>query len=502
MTKSDHMKNNILLLSFLLITSLTYAQNYDLNSYNYRYQKYKGLTFDFNLNSNGNQSFNSIQDTLFKDSTFLNRGNTNSMFAINPSYFSHTNTEELNQTITTGLRNSFEFANSSQRGSNMDRNKSFNSSNSFGFNYSNSKRVYNGDKFKYRYLHNNTGANTSDYRYKLQDTISRSSRQRFYFTDITIKTGFGKGRLNYVTDAVLASFILQDLTKHTGQQFSNEQIEQVARGITLIKNQRYLDRRLRYIEQIRLLDSVLQKSNVKIDNKLIYFSVLSDNWLYTNNQNRSSGKMWTHLISANSNTSFEKIRRDYGQFNTIRYYNFKEFIQKYNIELESNFSKSEQKSLHVQQIFGGFISSGIVYNSEQRFGQFDYENEDITFEDLNNYDFTSWDTKIGGSCGYLYQPNSRNVFRATLYSQIAYSKVLEGTPSTSLLYTNRHVLSPSFTINTHYYHWFSPNLNLTITGSGGTLTSLENRSNEFNLVKDQNTSMVYNITAGLVYQLF
>lgn len=55
------MKNNLLFtLGFLILCSThVYAQDYDLNTYDFRYQKYRGLSLDFDLGSNGRQIFNS-----------------------------------------------------------------------------------------------------------------------------------------------------------------------------------------------------------------------------------------------------------------------------------------------------------------------------------------------------------------------------------------------------------------------------------------------------------
>ncbi|MEY2925336.1 MAG: hypothetical protein RLZZ337_1886 [Bacteroidota bacterium] len=63
-------KTTLLFLVLLVSRIATFAQDYDLNTYDFRYQKFRGLTLNFDLGSNGNRIITSSIDTVFRD-TFL-----------------------------------------------------------------------------------------------------------------------------------------------------------------------------------------------------------------------------------------------------------------------------------------------------------------------------------------------------------------------------------------------------------------------------------------------
>ena len=67
-----------LLFLLLLVSTATLAQDYDLNTYDFRYQKFRGLTTGFDLGSNGSKTLNSRIDTVFRDTVSSKTGrNTN-----------------------------------------------------------------------------------------------------------------------------------------------------------------------------------------------------------------------------------------------------------------------------------------------------------------------------------------------------------------------------------------------------------------------------------------
>jgi hypothetical protein len=95
-----------------------------------------------------------------------------------------------------------------------------------------------------------------------------------------VKIGKGKGRLEYVSDAVSAIFLSKDLEKELGVSYSNEQISKIANSITQIRNQRYLDTRLGTKSQLKLLDTAIIEYSLNVHHTIDYFAILNDNWLY------------------------------------------------------------------------------------------------------------------------------------------------------------------------------------------------------------------------------
>lgn len=99
------LKTTILFL-LLLVSTAIFAQDYDLNTYDFRYQKFRGLTTGFDVWSRGNQQFYSEQeqDGNYRDSWFSNSGQFWTNFGFDPNYFAYTNTDNLQRFTQANFR--------------------------------------------------------------------------------------------------------------------------------------------------------------------------------------------------------------------------------------------------------------------------------------------------------------------------------------------------------------------------------------------------------------
>ena len=152
------MKNQLLFtFAFLFVCStLTLAQDYDLNTYDFRYQKYRGLSLDFDLGNRGNQNFFSRQDTFARDSSFENSRRNSTLFNFNPRYFSFINTDALQRTVDASFQGDLNFERDkivSTDGRALNRVLD----NDLSLSYSNTSRFYNGEKFRYFQLSTQSG---------------------------------------------------------------------------------------------------------------------------------------------------------------------------------------------------------------------------------------------------------------------------------------------------------------------------------------------------------
>ena len=326
------LKTTILFLLILVSSTATLAQDYDLNTYDFRYQKYRGLTTGFDLGSRGGQSFSSQQDTMLKDSFYDNSGGVTSSFRFSPNYFSLINTDDLQRTTNISgyisLQGSRSAANSSFGEA---KNKSL--YNGANLRYQSYSRYYTGNNFTYLGVYSFTNLESdrrasNDKRYNIIPINYydfENSRLRIYNSN-SVSYGFGKGRLNNVTDAVQAIFILQDLQLMDGTSYSNKQIEEIAKGITSIRNARYLDYRLGYKTQLTLLDSVLRANGVSSEKSANYFTTISDNWLYGNRLSRVSGAEWTNYITLSNSINHIVVDNKASISNPNRYNRNNEII--------------------------------------------------------------------------------------------------------------------------------------------------------------------------------
>jgi hypothetical protein len=498
------MKTNILLTLafFVLCSTHVYAQDYDLNTYDFRYQKYRGLSLDFDLGSNGNQSFNSTQDTFARDSTFSNSHSNSSSFNISPSYFSFTNTDALQRTVSASIRGNFNF-DSDKTVSTNGRASDRGVNNEVDLSYSNTSLFYSGEKFKYFQVSTRSEFNNMCRRQKFENGLTEEMKDWSIDNSTSVSYGFGRGRINDVTDAVQAMFILQDLHELDGVTYSNEQIENIAKGITEIKNARYLDFRIGYKTQLRMLDRVLLANGVSVKNSVDYFTTISDNWLYANRIQRSSGSRWTHYVTADNYyrvmTSNEKNSRG----NDV--YGYKYSIERFllpRFHLRTAFTRTTQKSLYVQRGFGFTASSGFQFIRNNAAG--DYSLEPINRSEIEfgtaSEEIESL-TVISGTYNYLYQPNTRSTWTINIRPTLVFAQTLPKYASSSAT-RNRRTLQPYLNINSDYYHWFSPHLNVRAAGSLAIRSSFNNREDEFVYQKSQYADFDYNLSLGLNYQLF
>ncbi len=120
-----------------------------------------------------------------------------------------------------------------------------------------------------------------------------SNKLKSYIIDhsIVIPIKLGKGRLEQVTDARQAIFILERLKKEgrLKRSANKEDIKAFAEIISKLNYRRYFDFRLRKIYELEQLDSFLQNNNLISNTDIKYFAHLNDMWNYGGDQIRFSG---------------------------------------------------------------------------------------------------------------------------------------------------------------------------------------------------------------------
>lgn len=499
----NYMKNNLLFtLGFLILCSThVYAQDYDLNTYDFRYQKYRGLSLDFDLGSNGRQSFYSTQDTFARDSTFFNSRRNSSSFNISPSYFSFTNTDALQRTVRASFQGDFNF-DSDKIVRTYGRASNRSMDNELALSYSNTSRFYSGDKFKYFQVSTRSGFDNMGRRQKNKNDLNEEMKDWSIDNSTSVSYGFGRGRINNVTDAVQSMFILKDLEKLSGKSYTNEQVEAVAQGITLIRNNRYLDFRIGYKTQLKMLDSVLQANGVSKEKSIDYFTTISDNWLYANRANRSSGSSWTHYATLSNRFGYGVTNREFNLLSNPRYEYRREQQLNPSVSINTGYAYSYQQSLYVQTSYSFTASTGLDYAIN--FNDDAYENEPIEDEDLEltYYETVRWISSLRGNYQYLYQANTRNLLTVNVspFVQIERDIPQYMTPAISGL--KAYGISPNIGANANYYHWFSPHLNINASGFLSTNGRYALDQNDVRYQKSQGTSINYDLRVGINYQLF
>jgi hypothetical protein len=378
-------------------------------------------------------------------------------------------------------------------------------SNRYELNYSILSRFYSGDNFKLVEVHTSTGYRNHSNNTYYRDGRLLSHKDLDFANSTEISLGFGKGRIDNVTDAVQAIFVLQDLQALYSTSYSQNQIEEIAKGITLIRNARYLDYRIRYKTQLKMLDSVLQVNGVGSERSVDYFTTISDNWLYANRTSRNAGSVWTHYATlANSFDHSGYIHESELNLPVFQYDRSSDLRP--SISLNSSYSFATQKSLYVEKSWGIQAKTELRYLAIKSLTSSSSVPLDVD-SFLQSAKVMEWDqrfiwrTNISGNWGYLFQPNTRNLWTIKVLPSIDFSKVLPKLTDNDLV-VDGYILAPNLVASTYYYHWFSPQLHLNIRADIGTDNRYDKTERDELTDWRQLTNLNYDFSASLVYQFY
>lgn len=279
-------------LAFLACTSALLAQNglYDLSNYKARFERRPGLQVSGRAGINGAYDKTSLPGNSFSISSnsfgFLNR-NTDTLVATN--------------SFTSNLRSSISSRNSSALPSAPSTASFYTAEFDLG-----TERLYyqpNRQKFwgwrgtlKATQEGNNTPNSFADSELAATPSLFR-----------------GLGRIEFAEDALLATWMMQDL-RDAGviNTYSAEDLEFLARTITDIIGNRVFDNRRRRIYELKQLTQTLLESGLVEEESFDLFAVLNDNWAFANRATLRHGSLFRYGIQGAADG---RIRRDTEQDN-------------------------------------------------------------------------------------------------------------------------------------------------------------------------------------------
>jgi len=268
-----------------------------------------------------------------------------------------------------------------------------------------------------------------------------------YYTNNRVRFSIGKGRIEDVSDARLAIYILDDLLTQgrITKTPTQDDVFQFADFITKLLNKRELDSRIKRIKEYQEIDSYLKSNGYIASLDGLAFGLINDNWNFARLQYWGTGSVFSFNIepSFDYNNSFNK-------------YSTTGFIDSYRIEnerfgLDLNLSYNNQKIKGLNWIKRYYLNGGLrVYR---------YENSGITSYD--NYE------EVYGTANYSisYIPNTRTFVSVT--------SGINALKNLSKDYNKAVNIMPFVSANCNYY--FSEKLRL----SFGALA-------RYNFIKDYN----------------
>jgi hypothetical protein len=488
------------------------------------------LSTEFQTGSNGNYQ-NSKTTFLDNLSTLPEEKRSDPRTNINISgylnYFQNVNTNKLQQSLTTGLNAGLDYFKNSYYSKFQDNSSGFEKANgnSIGLNFNITNRFYN-EKNNFFLLGGSGNIQTSQREgsssYKYNGNIQRTNNNSSISlnSEFSLNVGAGKGRLEYVTDPIMATFLIVDLIEKAGiKGVSPEQIENIAKGITQIRNTRFLDFRFRLIDQIEMLDQVLKDNGITSEKAAKYYTTLNDNWLYATQLQRYSGERWEFALNSDLSTNSRNAENS-------ELSNFSPYLNKTDENgiairnsFDINYDNYKQSSLKVQKSWGlslsGFQSNfNNLYQFEDSIGTstLPYNNKELETNNFNN------NILLQGNWQYLFQPNTRTflTFRAnpgiritdenntfedsnpTIFSKTTYK--FSGISSTSFL-----------RLNLSYFKFISQNLYFRINANTSSEYSIRNGESVIEVSNSNSTSSKsisnhllnsYQLIASLNYLIF
>ncbi len=447
-------------------------KNFDLSKYITPDIKRSRLDFGFDSYGKFADNFDTEKSSLLfgqLNSSFENIKNTrkkvtslNLNLNLNGQY-----TGSKNDVYTNNISNSFNF----QDGLNFSYiGKYYNSSNYF-ISTGTTLRMYN---------------ELVNYNKKSDLIFKQKSHNTYSDYGLTPSIGIGLGRIESVEDARQALYLMKELSKNgvLNRELSTDETFQLAQQISRVKNKRFLDSRLRKIDEITSVDSFFVGHNLIQQSDARYFTTLYDIWENGALFQRKSGHEFELKIEPGIGFRQSKVNNNWFSPDSTYWSNSTNKIYGANLSINYNLEKPVNLNWQhsVRSSFGG-SSYSYLGNSSQSSSQ----NENLS-------DYNTSALYLNGSYSIGYYPTTRTnlVLGIDQYFTQRFSKTYLGGSFDSVDW-NKNFDSTS-RLNFSIYYYLSPQFR--ISGS----TSLNYNYSIYNTNKNTRLSGAFDATIS--YSLF
>jgi len=305
----------------------------------------------------------------------------------------------------------------------------------FGLSYMNSSRFYGAEPEGWFF---ETGGDIS---FLMAGTkrfgeVEQKSKGTSKDVTLSIPLRVGKGRIERVEDARQAIYILENLAKRKvlNRRLTDDEIGEFARLISTVKNKRFLDARLRMIDEVTAVDSFLVRSGALASGGAAYFTTLYDYWMYGDLFERKSG---TEISGG--------IRPGYtfGKYDVPYPSEYESRTKHPSIEADVRLDYERPLSLYWQNSAWVSLSGGYErWNWEYLVPEKPEVKEDV------------YGARLSGRYAFGYYPTSRTNINFGIEERLGWDKHDSGAgEKVSYMSTNT-----SLTLDMYYY--FSPQLRL------------------------------------------
>lgn len=452
-----------LLFAFLLLFSITcFSQDsiFHIKNYKYRTEGYRALSLDINLSGSRSES-QAGSDPKSNGSNFQ-------MAPSNISYYRFFSKDSRWHESEISLRSQYNYSKSSAQ---VLRYKEAQLGGQLVWRHTDRFYKKNNTFFE---IGNELQGMLSNRTYEGESSLQKQSENEA--RDI-ITLGLGKGRIEFVQDAQMAVFILEDLQRQGLLQraVDAETFNEFARLLTDINNRRVFDSRRRRIYELTRIDSFLRENGLVTTPDIRSFVTVIDNWSLAFNPSRSSGTIY-----------FAKVKPSFQWGNDIRKSNdpptsWERTIDGRSVGLSPviGFETYKPISLKWQR------NAGLAVSYERYWYRWNYRYKSDTGNSESDNSSNDGFYALNAFYGIGFYPNNRTILNASA--------------SLAANYYNRNywTLKPQFLFSTSYFLGYRTRLSADVSYALNR-SSIENSVGT--IMTDHQSTTYYNL--GLSHYLF
>jgi hypothetical protein len=486
------MKKNLALSFFFFAGIGLMAQEVDLSKFALPEYKRNELFFDFRSSGyRANEIVETDDGASFRKDKNFSLSNSSDI-----SYRRYSNTERYQGNLLTSL--SLDFPNISGNSFSIQGSETKSKSRHSYINFSaySINRFYSKSKWYFEADPNiqlSSSWYQSIYRYRYSDPAQNNdfeSETSHLSGNVSTDFRIGKGRIEPVEDLRQTLYILDGLKKagRLKRDLTQDETVLLAKKFSALKNRRFLDSRLRLIEEMIEIEKIMNEMDLVSDNDAVCFATVNDYWSMTANPSRSAGSRLSLGIKPFYSSDDVDASNSISYFNPDSVFSTENHTMhnNYSIYLNASYERYKPLNLYWQQDFSAEIFTQI----------YSVNDKNLTFDNSTGYNMY-----FAGAKGFYrlnYYPNSR-----TNYSGIVDISYKNGTGTEKAPITE-DVKYKSFngnlSLGTTYY--FSPHL--TLMGSAGVRYSDSYNTTTlfYSSVYPKINGFDWSFSLNLVYKLF
>ncbi len=418
------MRTILLLICILGVNAVSMSQDKSFDLSQYKFPDYKRHQLDFSFNSNGNSTSYSDIYSYNTDGTArkFDYKSSNNTSGLNLDYSYIKSTRKRIETLNSSFAGSYQFFKSVNPGVTTTRTEPY-----LQFD------INGGEAY---YLTENKWFLEVDPQFH---SLFSSSIHRSTGTDKTknssnylsgsLGVGGGYGRIENVTEFWQAYYILEGLKKQglLARESSTHDVYKLATLASLLKSKRFFDARIKKMDEMKSLDSLMHESGMIENTDISYFNILNDYWSFANISTRMTGRRLKFLVTPYISHNFYK--QDNGQKYTSN---------STSLRSEIDFQCNKQMNLFWERNF--YLNLANVTSVHQ--------DGSPTYKSPNNA------LQIYSAFNLNYYPNFRTQIKTSLVYNVFQSPDKLNQDNTAYLNSWFNNLS----LSEHAYYYISPQL--------------------------------------------